>query len=100
MCTATYTGKGLKERTRVCGERPIGTASFRQHGHRRRCRDRNVATGHAPKRGLEGSFSGPQVFPFKVLHLHSSWLSFRAVLPYAPPPQAQRTHITHYNAVP
>ena len=30
MGTATYGGKGFKERTRVTGERPIGAASFRQ----------------------------------------------------------------------
>ena len=30
MGTATYGGKGFKERSRASGERPSGAASFRQ----------------------------------------------------------------------
>jgi hypothetical protein len=37
MGTAAFGGKGLKERTRVSGDRPIGAASLRQHSIQASC---------------------------------------------------------------
>ena len=37
MGAAAYGGKGLKERARVSGERPTGTASFRQQYNQASC---------------------------------------------------------------
>ena len=63
MGTATFGGKGLKERTRVSGERPMGAASFSQQSIQASCTGGAPGQDPTPKGGGGGPpppLYGPQ----------------------------------------